>query len=153
MSKTQSFGRKVSAQLLSQAEHFSQPDTEPWWHQIPNKLTVGIALAFFAFAAFVAMPLDTVLWHTGLAVAVLVGMAMFVPVGAGVIKLIAAVILWLGFPAGAVFVLLSNFSCAAAIYVGRLFGRDKDTMPYLPFAVGAVIVIIAFGGLPAELHF
>lgn len=66
---------------------------------IPNWLTLGLALAFFAFAPLVAMPLAEVGVHSAVGfAALLVGMGFFGMgwIGGGDAKLVAAIILWVG---------------------------------------------------------
>lgn len=66
---------------------------------ISNRLTVGLAAAFFVLAAWSGMPLVDIAWHVSAGFVMLaVGFGMFARgwIGGGDAKLIAATALWLG---------------------------------------------------------
>ena len=84
---------------------------------IPNWIALALVALFPAAAFAVGAPLPAMALHAGVAAAVLVaGMAMFALrwLGGGDAKLIAAVALWLGWPA------LLNFGLVAALTGGGL---------------------------------
>lgn len=84
---------------------------------IPNWICLALAAAFPFAAMAVGMPLQTVALNVGVGLAALViGMVMFALrwVGGGDAKLLAAVSLWLGWPA------ISSFLAVTAIAGGSL---------------------------------
>jgi prepilin peptidase CpaA len=67
---------------------------------ISNRVTLILVTGFFALALFTGMNLNTVLWHTAAALAVLAVTFTFFAqgwIGGGDAKLAAATALWLGF--------------------------------------------------------
>ena len=84
---------------------------------IPNWICLALAAAFPLAAMAIGMPLQTVAVNVGVGLAALViGMVMFALrwVGGGDAKLLAAVSLWLGWPA------ISSFLAVTAIAGGSL---------------------------------
>lgn len=67
---------------------------------IPNRITLGLAAAFFAVAPLTGLPLDQILIHAGAGLLVLVVSIVLFAVGGfggGDAKLLAAAALWIGF--------------------------------------------------------
>ena len=67
---------------------------------IPNRVSAGLVVAFFALALWLPMPLDSVLWHIACGLTMLVLTFVFFSrgwIGGGDAKLAAATALWLGF--------------------------------------------------------
>src|SRR5262245_21295180 len=78
--------------------------------RIPNWLNAFIALAFFPLALLTGMPMEVMLMHCLVAVAILVvGFGLFSGgfIGGGDAKLLAAAGLWFGWPAAATFLILT----------------------------------------------
>ena len=103
-------------------------------YNIPNKLSGGLALAFFVAALAANLPFETVAEHTVAGFAVLVaGWWMRGAIGGGGAKLLAAASLWMG-PTGT----LLGFGCATLIFLGlsipvvRLVRGTESNVPILP---------------------
>ena len=79
---------------------------------IPNWLTLGLALAFFAITPIVGMPLAEVALHASAGFALLlIGMALFSRgwIGGGDAKFVAAASLWVGWAAALPYLLVASF--------------------------------------------
>ena len=113
-------------------------------YNIPNKLSGGLALAFFVAALAAKLPFGTVVEHavTGLVVLV-VGWWMRDMIGGGSAKLLAATSLWMG-PTGT----LAGFACATAIFTAlsvplvRLVRGKESNIPILPAALLAFALFL-----------
>jgi Flp pilus assembly protein protease CpaA len=115
---------------------------------ISNSFNIAVGAAFFVFALLTRMPLTTVGAHAAFAFAVFVVLFVWQPFGGGAMKLVIAIALWLGFGwASVTFYALSMLPCG-------LYGaaRGWKDIPYLPFAVGAIVLMAALGWLPPELR-
>jgi len=101
--------------------------------KIPNWISISLALAFFPAALATGLPLQDILVHVGLAVAVLIiGMLIFALrwLGGGDVKLMAALCLWLGLSTSGLFAVYTAL-------VGGLFGLGlllarRKVGPFLP---------------------
>jgi len=118
-------------------------------YQIPNKLIIGLGLAFYPYALIIGMPFDQILWHSLICVIALIAAAFVIcpifRIGGGMAKLMAIAFLWLGVSGGFVFMAISytlTFVCSFAM---KSFTERNDA-PYLPFAVLTAVIMIAFGG-------
>jgi prepilin peptidase CpaA len=81
--------------------------------RISNRITLGLVAAFCVFALAVQMPLETLAWHLGAGVLVLVicfGMFATGWIGGGDAKLAAATALWIGPELLPHYVLISSFA-------------------------------------------
>jgi prepilin peptidase CpaA len=100
--------------------------------KIPNWLTAAIAVAFFPMAFLIGLPIETVLWQCGVAIAVLIagfGLFAFGMWGGGDAKLLAAASLWFGWPALAHFVIytaLAGGVLAVAVAVWSAIHIDQE---------------------------
>src|SRR3974390_394876 len=95
---------------------------------ISNSFNIAVGAAFFVFALVTRMPISTVGEHAAFAFAVFVVLFFWQPLPGGVMKLLIAVALWLGFSESSlVFFALSMLSCG-------LYGaaRGWKDIPYLP---------------------
>jgi len=66
---------------------------------IPNRVSAGLVVAFFALALWLPMPLDSVLWHIACGLTMLVLTFVFFSrgwIGGGDAKLASATALWFG---------------------------------------------------------
>jgi prepilin peptidase CpaA len=78
--------------------------------RIPNWISAAAVLAFFPTAFLIGLPIQTIGLHAGVGLAGLViGMVMFALrwIGGGDAKLLAAAMLWLGWPAAGFFLLIT----------------------------------------------
>jgi len=101
---------------------------------IPNRLSLGLALGFVAFAALSGMPLDALAMHLGagaLVLAVSFGLFAFGWIGGGDAKLAAATALWLGFGSLLEYLFLASLA-GGALTLALLFLRRH---PLPSFAV------------------
>lgn len=99
---------------------------------IPNRISIILALAFFAITPFAGLPFEVFLMHLGAGALVLVAAFILFAVGGfggGDAKLLAAAALWIGFerlPEFLVYVAIFGGVLAVAILIFR-------GMPILPF--------------------
>ncbi len=115
------------------------------WHQIPNSLSGGVAVAYFAYALLAGVPHEQIVDHSIAGVAALVVLFVAASTGSiapGVAKLLAAAFLWFGFETGFEFMLLSFLPCAIAGYIIRWRRGYEVPMPFLPFAAVAALLIV-----------
>src|SRR4051794_6658405 len=113
-------------------------------YNIPNKLSAGVALAFFVAALAAQLPLETVAEHTVTGFAILlVGWSIRSLIGGGSAKLLGAISLWMG-PTGT----LASFICVTAILtaltipVVRLLRGNQNDIPVLPAALLAFALFL-----------
>lgn len=100
-------------------------------YTIPNWISGALILAFFPAAFALGVPLPTIGLHVGLGVAALIaGMAMFALnwIGGGDAKLFAAAGLWLGWPAGIDYLMVTGVG-GGALAVGLLTLRSAAVRP------------------------
>lgn len=121
------------------------------WHRIPNSLVLAIAAAFYAIALAKGLPAQLVITHTLIAAALLLAFALMAMASPGAVKLTAAIVLWLGFEHGSLFVAGTYLSLAACAYILRLMGTRAEALPVLPFALVTITAMAALGALPAVL--
>lgn len=87
------------------------------WHVIPNSLSIGLGLAYYAYAVVTGVPAAEIIDHTTTAAIMFV---LFVicwiklEMPAGIAKLMTVAFLWFDFWTGVVFVFLSMFPCGIA---------------------------------------
>jgi Flp pilus assembly protein protease CpaA len=117
-------------------------------HKIPNWMSGGVAVLFYAYALATGMAPGTIMSHTLAALAMIVIGFVTMRGSAGAVKLTAAVVLWLGLPQSLVFIALSYGLCGAVGYLVQFTGKRDVMMPYLPFAAIAVAIMLAEQGLP-----
>ncbi|RZI99611.1 MAG: pilus assembly protein CpaA [Brevundimonas sp.] len=111
--------------------------------KIPNWISGVLVIAFFPAALATGLPLQQILIHVGLAVAVLlVGMVIFALrwLGGGDVKLMSATCLWLGLTASGLFGVYTAL-------VGGLFGLTlllarQHIGPFLPSSLGWVSTLM-----------
>jgi prepilin peptidase CpaA len=102
---------------------------------IPNRLSVGLVLAFFIIAPAAGLSWQEILAHAGVGAAMLVaGFAMFAMgwVGGGDAKLLAAASLWLGMDPMVLFLAYATVFggvLAVAILIYRSFPADALPLP------------------------
>lgn len=122
------------------------------WHRIPNSVVLAIVGAFYAFAVLKGLDGSTIIAHTAVALVALIAGALAIGGGsAGAVKLTAAVVLWLGFEHGCVFIAMTYLSLAAIAVLLTLAGRNVSALPVMPFAIAALAVMAMTGALPAVL--
>ena len=111
--------------------------------KIPNWISASLFILFFPAALALGLPVNQILIHLGLAVAVLlVGMIVFALrwLGGGDVKLMAATCLWLGLTASGAFALYTAL-------VGGVFGlalllARHHIGPFLPSSLGWVSTLM-----------
>src|SRR5882757_2548769 len=100
---------------------------------ISNRVTVILVAGFFALALYSGMNLQTVMWHSGAALAVLAVAFVFFArgwIGGGDAKLAAATALWLGFDQ------LLNYLVFASLFGGIMtFAIMRFRLMPLPAAL------------------
>lgn len=95
--------------------------------KIPNKLTLALALSFFAMAAATNQSIDTILVHLACGLVMLVlTFSMFCAgwMGGGDAKLAAATALWMGFPLSLEYALASSLF-GGVLTLALLFARSR----------------------------
>ena len=115
-------------------------------YRIPNALSLAIIAMFYVGTALMGWSHERVVDHT-IAGAVAFGLLstaylLGVGVGAGTVKLSAALILVFGPIGGMVFVVLSGFSMGVIGYLLLwLKLRSDENLPFLPFAAFAALIL------------
>ena len=122
------------------------------WHKIPNSLVLAIVAAFYTFAVVKGLPSGVITNHTLVALAALIVLTLAAGLaGGGAIKLTAAIVLWLGFEHGCIFVAITFLSLAAVAILMRFSGARAETLPVMPFTIAAVAIMSITGVLPEIL--
>lgn len=118
---------------------------------IPNRVSVALAAAFFALAAYLPLPWETVLMHVSCGVAMLAltfVMFYFGWIGGGDAKLASATALWFGWEP------LLDYGLAASLIGGVLTLiivelRRRDDLPKALLSIGFVAKLAEKnGGVP-----
>lgn len=111
---------------------------------IPNWFSLLVAAAFPFAAAAADLPVATVGFHflAGFAV-VLLYVSLKTGIGAGALKLVAAVAVWLGFSIPFLtFVAVTFGATSGWMLILRTLGRDVQAVSVLPFACAAFALVL-----------
>lgn len=105
-------------------------------HRIPNIVPMVIALAAIPWAVVQGWPIDKIALHAGLAFAVTVA-GIVAGFGGGVVKLTAAIMLWLGLADGLSFMILA-FGGGVVVALICKHWLHRAHFPYWPVAMAAL---------------